>query len=555
MKKILLLFFILPIVFARSYYISEARIDIVVNEQGLVNVVENLTYDFTGCYYTVYREIPTGVSSVTGLNSSSSDSFLELRQQRSSDYYYEFNFINPQCDKKTNVILNYNMSQVIDSYDDLSALHFMFWGPEWPYVSKLTANITFPNKMIEYWIHNSKKSYSMPNDYGFFFENEGVNSGEWTETMALFERINDNVYSTLKQGNGLELISNQENGYALIQWGDTLCLIIFFGIPLFLFFYVYNKYGREENIGYFNSAIFDVPTPDSPAVVKAILSSSDINAFIATLFDLARRKYLEICGSEKNVEIKILKDPEGLNDYENVVYLFLKKYEVNKIINWNELKTKLLSVNNSMDFQRRLSAFSSNVMKVFDRKEYYNNEGNKKFLKYSFWCSFSFFIISWSYKNIVSINMPFFNTNVGFYLFFSCILVVFLNVIGSLSLGKWTSKGRVFERKWAAFKKYLNDYSLLSQHAPQSIVIWERFLVYAIALGVADNVINVMRLKVSDISSSNLRGVYYSPMFYSSFKNSLTFSSMRSSSSSGHGMGGGHGGFGGGHGGGGGGAR
>ncbi|MFA5333615.1 MAG: DUF2207 domain-containing protein [Candidatus Nanoarchaeia archaeon] len=555
MRKILLLFFLLPIVFAKSYYISEARIDIVVNEQGLVSIAENLTYDFTGCYYTVYREIPTGVSSVIGLTSSASDSFSELRQQRSSDYYYEFNFINPQCDKKTNVILNYNMSQVIDSYNDLSTLHFMFWGPEWPYVSKLTANITLPNKLTEYWIHNSKKSYSVPNDYGFFFEKEGVNSGEWIETMALFERVNDNVYSTLKQGNSLELISNQENGYALIQEGDTLCLIIFLGLPLVLFFYIYSRYGREENLDYFNSAIFDVPTPDSPAVVKAILSSPDINAFIATLFDLARRKYLEIAGSEKNVEIKLLKEPEGLNDYENVVYLFLKKYEVNKIINWNELKTKLLSVNNSLDFQRRLSAFSSNVMKVFDRKEYYNNEGNKKFLKYSFWCILSFFIISFFYKNIVSANMPLFNDNVGFYLFFSCILIVFLNVIGSLSLGKWTGMGRVFERKWAAFKKYLNDYSMLKEHAPQSIVIWERFLVYAIALGVADNVINVMKLKVSDISSSNLRGVYYSPMFYSSFKSSLIFSSMRSSSSSGHGMGGGHGGFGGGHGGGGGGAR
>jgi uncharacterized membrane protein len=554
MKKILLLFLFLPIVFSKSYFISEANVDIIINDQGLVNVVENLTYEFTGCYYTVYREIPTGISNVISLNSSSSDTFSELKKQKSSNYYYEFNFINPQCDKKTNVILNYNMSNIIDSYEDISTFHFMFWGPNWPFVSNLKVNISFPNNLINYWIHNSKKSYSKINNNSFFFEKKGVNKGEWIETMIIFERLNDNVYSNLKQGKGLELISNEENNYILFQKLENLFIVLFLGLPIFLFFYIYNKYGREINVDYLNSTQFDIPTLDSPAVVKGILNFSDVNGFIATLFDLARRKYLEILGSEKNVKIRITKSAEGLNKYENVVYLFLKKYENKGVIVWNELKTKLLSYNNSKDFQRRLISFNSFVKKSFDKKEYYNYEGNKKFLIYSLLYFLSFFVISFIFNILTFIIMPLYKSHINSFLIISFVLIMFLNVVGMINLGKWTSKGRIFERKWIAFKKYLNDYSLLSKHSPQSIIIWEKFLVYAIALGVANNVIKVMKLRTVNISKSNMRGIYYSPLFFSAFRNSLITSTMKSSSSR-SGFGGGGGGFGGGHGGGGGGAR
>lgn len=38
--------------------------------------------------------------------------------------------------------------------------------------------------------------------------------------------------------------------------------------------------------------------------------------------------------------------------------------------------------------------------------------------------------------------------------------------------------------KWIALKRYLEDYSLLSEQDTNAILIWEEYLVYAIALGV-----------------------------------------------------------------------
>lgn len=43
--------------------------------------------------------------------------------------------------------------------------------------------------------------------------------------------------------------------------------------------------------------------------------------------------------------------------------------------------------------------------------------------------------------------------------------------------------------KWISFKKYLEDYSMLSEQESNAIVIWEQYLIYAIALGINKKII------------------------------------------------------------------
>lgn len=43
--------------------------------------------------------------------------------------------------------------------------------------------------------------------------------------------------------------------------------------------------------------------------------------------------------------------------------------------------------------------------------------------------------------------------------------------------------------KWISFKKYLEDYSMLSEQESSAIVIWEKYLIYAIALGINKKII------------------------------------------------------------------
>ena len=63
-------------------------------------------------------------------------------------------------------------------------------------------------------------------------------------------------------------------------------------------------------------------------------------------------------------------------------------------------------------------------------------------------------------------------------------------------LGRWTPEGRLYYERWNNFKKYLTDFSALKEHPPESIKIWDHYLVYATALGVAKEVLHNMSLVV-----------------------------------------------------------
>jgi len=122
-------------------------------------------------------------------------------------------------------------------------------------------------------------------------------------------------------------------------------------------------------------------------------------------------------------------------------------------------------------------------------------------------------------------------------------------------LSRWTEEGRILELKWKNFKKYISDFTLLKEHPPASIALWDFYMVYAVALGVAENTIKAMKDIVPDeeIRRTRTGPIVYSTIGLSSI-NSLTSSVHSTTSSSGGFHGGGGGGFHGG-GGGGGGAR
>jgi uncharacterized membrane protein len=119
--------------------------------------------------------------------------------------------------------------------------------------------------------------------------------------------------------------------------------------------------------------------------------------------------------------------------------------------------------------------------------------------------------------------------------------------------------------RWQAFRRYLNDFSRMEESPPASLALWEQFLVYGIALGVTEQVLEAVRLNAPPEVAE--RSSFYSPGIVGSISGPyvFSFSSLEhdfseaftpiSSSGSGSGGGGGFsGGGGGGFGGGGGGA-
>ena len=62
-----------------------------------------------------------------------------------------------------------------------------------------------------------------------------------------------------------------------------------------------------------------------------------------------------------------------------------------------------------------------------------------------------------------------------------------------------TKIGALEAARWSAFRRYLEDFSRLEEAPPIAIGLWEEYLVYAIALGVAEDVLEAARLRAPEV--------------------------------------------------------
>ena len=151
-----------------------------------------------------------------------------------------------------------------------------------------------------------------------------------------------------------------------------------------------------------------------------------------------------------------------------------------------------------------------------------------------------------------------------FLIYLGVIISAIILMIYTTIAKKRTEKGALEYKKWRAFKQFLKDFSSMDEKSLPEIILWEKYLVYAVVLDCANKLSKTMKLKLEDmnvdyifsfdpITFTNLSIISHAVS--TSIHSARTYNSSSSSSnwSSGSGGGGGFssgGGFGGGGGGG-----
>ena len=155
--------------------------------------------------------------------------------------------------------------------------------------------------------------------------------------------------------------------------------------------------------------------------------------------------------------------------------------------------------------------------------------------------------------------------NDAFLVYLIVIIAAIILLIYTTIAKKRTEKGALEYKKWKAFKQFLKDFGTMDEKSLPEIILWEKYLVYAVVLGCADKLSKTMKIKLENmnvdytfsfdpITFTNLRIISHTVS--SSINSARTYNSSSGGSnwSSGSGGGGGFssgGGFGGGGGGGG----
>ena len=330
-----------------------------------------------------------------------------------------------------------------------------------------------------------------------------------------------------------------------------------------LFFYpfiliiIYWLYGSERSFTVPQHLSF-IPDPKKkPWLVNMLFSGNaektDENALYATLIDMERKGLVEILQEEGKVRIKV-KSRETKDSFERKVLNLLEKYapygggyfdpeEVEKLVDsYVSRRDEGALERVKRDFEDVINFSDPLIVRGF-----LSTEGHR--------------IVRYSGIGL-SILLALYL--IGMYIFAGVqkgyvydLLVLGGGMLVSLNLphlllppqvfGRWKRDFYREKLKWNAFKSFLSDLAMIKKYQPEDVAIWEEWLIYGTALGVADSVESAMKdlnIKVPTLSKTP----YVRRRFYHTYRHVHSASVPKASGTSdlggfgGFGAGGGFGG-------------
>ena len=305
--------------------------------------------------------------------------------------------------------------------------------------------------------------------------------------------------------------ANRQRMRDLLDWvlGPLVFLAALGGI-----FYFWWKYGKEYRPDFDGDYYRELPADYSPAEMAVLYRFGTINPedLTATIMDLARRGYLKIEEGEekktglfkKGTDYRLtLKEGESHlklapHEQELLNYLFGTVAREDKVLDFSEIEAH--AKKNPAQFQKFYTAWKSTIQLESDKYEFFD-PATKKARQVE------------GVTGIALIIIGFILVFVNFYITgFAMMLGGFLMIIAGTLLRRRSREGVTQFAKWRAFRQFLLHFSQMDRAEIPSLIIWEHYLVYAISLGVAKEVIKQLNIVFPNLQEGNYRfgyGWYY----------------------------------------------
>lgn len=583
---VLFIFFMpFSVAYAKDYSLKEAKIYYFIQDNGEMDVTNDITYKFNGSFSEAWLTIPIGDYEIKDV------SVTEIKDGKEIPLKFEFTKDKKEYKitwnyKANNDIktfrIKYKISKGLKVYEDVVEFYWKVWGSAWDKsLPALWVEVNLPSQIvnvqdINYWLHPKiEGKIGVKNDQSGIIAYAGnIPSKHWVEVRLVFPKsyiknFNPNNVILISE-NGRDKILAEEEAWQKseeqkeilsknLEKAYLILFLVFLGLAVSISTKIKQKYGKEPEVLYEGIYEREVPIDCPPAWVEMLVYKFETvgsDSIIASTLELARRGYLKIKEEAK----------KGLFGSSPEYKIVLTDKEVDESLS-EDLKALLFEYKTYGDEfylsdidKKKFSEFKEKFeqivkKKVYDETKWITIEKYKEVNKYVYlWL----IIALYSFLNIIVIATLPFN---GLLVILN-VLFIIISVSGLIhasiyrfGIKKYSYEGKLLTLKWNAFKKFLKDFSLISQYPPASLVIWEKYLVYGTALGVAKEVLKAMKelnVPVQEIDwyVPALAGTMNIKNFTESFNASLmafsqSFSqNVMPSSSSGSSIGGG-GGFGG----------
>lgn len=576
-----------------SLYLNNLDFYAEIDTNGNMNVTEtwNIKISNTNTLYKTFELDEDKYSGITNVQVSEvgKGNFTRTNEwayHLTKDYYFgginddgkfEISFgVGLDNSSATNTYkVSYTVVDAIKKYDDCAELYWQFLGNDSTIdASKITGTIKLPSRAnseedIRVWGHietlNGEIYVTSTDTVEFSLDN--YNSGNYVEVRIAMpsemietakKTYNSNILSSIieeetewaNEANAIR--ERKQRNEKIIKIVITVATVVI-GVLLLRQTVKYIKVLKNtkkliptEEYEYFREKPDKNSTPADALFLYnngAILVSTAFgNIFSATLLNLSLKGYFKIVveqnekGKEETLIYKTEKSIEDLQYEEERVARFVK----NAIKDKEKITIKELQKyikNHASSVSSLIENTGTEIKNKNKMTKNFDEEKSKEKSKY--------IGIAIVYIFMAMFCLAFFPLPILFII--NAILALLIN--GKLS--HLTQKGIDEREKWKGLKKYMEDFSLLNEKEIPALEVWEEYLVYATAFGIADKVIKQLRMvypQIDEMDSFNTASYIYlmsHTNFNSSFSKAIN-SSISSTMSSGSGGGGGFSGGGGG---------
>ena len=596
-----------------NLHLNELAFDASINTDGSMNVTEtwDIEIEETNTLFKTFRTDMSKYSDITNVQVSeitngSARNFTKintLMYHVTKDSYYgmindDGNFEiawgvgldDSSATKKYQI--SYTVEDAIAKYNDYAELYWQFVGSDFEInADKITGTITLPSQApskdeIKVWGHTEDLNgeiYVTDLDE-ISFELDGFNSGRYVEIRTLFPTSMIVSTSRIHNVNVLNDVIEEETVWAneansrRARRDATNFLITLVVVIVCVLLSVFSilraikqankfkgktKYKPTQELEYYRDLPRENATPAQSLYVyfetKSGIADNDIGKVVsATLLNLNLKKHLEFqVEKEKNKEkitMKILNaDTKDLSADEKVVFEFLQKAcKDNNEITVKEFE-KYIKRTSTTDILALKTNINGQTKRELIKQQIYDAEQEKVYKDQSSQTTIYALIIFFAIFAI-AFTSEFLNVFGYIGIFGLIVCQVIAIVINSRTLKKinvYTQKGIDEKEMWRGLKKYMEDFSMLDKREVPEIAIWEHFLVFATAFGIADKVLKQLKVVYpnieNDLNVNTYTYMYFmmNTNFSSSFSNAIS-TSMSSAYTSASGGGGGFSGGGGG---------
>lgn len=278
-----------------------------------------------------------------------------------------------------------------------------------------------------------------------------------------------------------------------IVWITGLIIIIY---------YTYKKHDKEYKKELETKYYRDFPSDNPPTTVGYLIrkniTNDDLSASILMLI------YRKVLTFEKIIDKKedynlIYNQTDNLseNDKKLLEFLFYSSALQDKSsVSLSMLKYR--SRTRYEGFLRKYTTWKNSVTSEAMGKQFYENKSSIKVFSI-FYSILGLIIGYYSFAYMYSIKS------------LALSAVVIISAIASLiyfvAFSKRTKEANLEYIKWIGLKRFMEDFGRMDEKELPEIVLWEKYLVYAVTLGCADKLAKDMEIKAKELQEVNNTGM------------------------------------------------